>query len=241
MGQAAQFRRPKAMLFDMGDTLIVEKEPDFQSGARRLLELAANPRGIEKAEVLESSRELTKWLLEARATAMLEFSCKAMQRLIHDRYGMTFSMSPQEVELEFRRASFHSTEAPGIRRVLAALDESGIRRAVLSNSIFTQATLEHELERLGLLAGFEFVMASVDYGVRKPHPALFLAAAGRLGLDAPEVCYAGDNWDCDMSGAGAVGMQTVWYNPSGRSCPGPSSPTVEVHSWDEFLEVLKPA
>ena len=234
-------KKPKAFLFDMGDTLIHEKGPDFVAGMQRLLSLATpQPRAAVHPEaVLAYADNLIKELLLARESTMVEFSCIALHRLLSAHFGIAFEQSPQEIEYEFRRASFHSVAAPGIPDLLLHLHEKNIRRAVLSNAIFTHTTLENDLQRLDLLNHFEFVMSSVDYCLRKPHSALFLAAAGRLDLSPEDIWFAGDNWDCDIEGAAAVGMKTIWYNPWNRPRPNGNRPTFEVKSWTEFLELVR--
>lgn len=229
---------PKAILFDMGDTLIHEDPPDFEAGTRVLLEIGRNPRGAAAEDILALASELTDGLLAAREASLMEFSCMGLQRLLYDRFGVTFDQSPLDVEHLFRRTAFHSTVAPGIEPVLEDLANRGIRRAVLSNSIFTAATLEHDLEHLGLRHWFEFVMASVDYCIRKPHPALFLAAAGRLDLPPGSIWFAGDHWECDIGGAHKAGMPAVWYNPARKPCPGQPKPAFQVHAWEEFPALL---
>lgn len=227
-------RKPKAVLFDMGDTLIQEVPPDFLEGCRAVLAHATNLQEVSAEEVLAFSQDLLQNLLKVREEALIEFSCVNYQRLLHDCFGLKFDIGPDEIESVFRSKAFPSVRTDGIREALGFLDSVGIRRAVLSNSIFCSATLENDLRRLGLLDGFEFVMASADYCVRKPHSALFRAAAGRLNLASDEVWYAGDNWVCDVVGASGAGMKTIWYNPSRRPIPDGIKPSIDIHAWDEL-------
>ncbi len=229
---------PKAMLFDMGDTLIHEQRPDFRAGTERLISLAHNPRQVASEEVLGYAAELGECLLAGRDSSLMEFSCIGFHNLLFHRFGMTFNLSPAQVETEFRRTAFHSTLAPGIDNVLRHFNAQGVRCAVLSNAIFLAATLEAELMELGLRPYFEFVMSSAEYCLRKPHPLLFRTAVGRLGLSAQDVWYAGDHWDCDMLGAASIGMPTLWYNSAGKQCPDGLRPTLEISSWTRYLEML---
>ena len=54
----------------------------------------------------------------------------------------------------------------GAIEAVARLAERGIRRAVISNSTFTSATLEWQLDALGFAELFEFVMSSGDFVVQ---------------------------------------------------------------------------
>src|SRR3954451_14677682 len=50
---------------------------------------------------------------------------------------------------------------------------------------------------------------SVELGVCKPDPAIYLAACSRLGVDASDCVYVGDGGSRELSGAAAVGMTAV--------------------------------
>ena len=50
---------------------------------------------------------------------------------------------------------------------------------------------------------------SVELGVCKPDPAIYLAACDRLGVAAEECVYVGDGGSRELSGATAVGMTAV--------------------------------
>ena len=62
-------------------------------------------------------------------------------------------------------------------------------------------------------------MVSSEYGVRKPHRAIFLTAAGKLHLPPGDVWYVGDNYDLDVVGAAGAGMVPVWLNHQGVAIP----------------------
>jgi putative hydrolase of the HAD superfamily len=50
---------------------------------------------------------------------------------------------------------------------------------------------------------------SVELGVCKPDPAIYLAACSRLGVEPAECVYIGDGGSRELSGAAAVGMTAV--------------------------------
>jgi FMN phosphatase YigB (HAD superfamily) len=78
-------------------------------------------------------------------------------------------------------------------------------------------------------------MSSADYGFQKPHPAIFDAAAARLGLHPREVWFTGDDYHNDVKGARGAGMNVIWYNPS-QAPPADDYPTVWVSDWANFIE-----
>jgi FMN phosphatase YigB (HAD superfamily) len=51
----------------------------------------------------------------------------------------------------------------------------------------------------------------------KPHPAIFEAALGCMGVLGTEAVFVGDNLVADVSGAQRVGMKAVWRNTGHHS------------------------
>ena len=93
---------------------------------------------------------------------------------------------------------------------------------------------------------FEFVIASSDYGVRKPDPLIFRAALSKAGLSPEEVWFCGDQIDADVFGAQAAGIFPVWYEertiPNGfaRKNTGLTitGEHLHIHHWSELLSAL---
>ena len=108
--------------------------------------------------------------------------------------------------------------------------------AVVSNSACSSAALTAELEQHDLAEFFQFVMSSADYVVRKPHPALFQTAAGKLRVAPADVWYVGDMPRYDVSGALAAGMVSVLYAPHGADPEGPKPHAVIPH-WDALPDL----
>ena len=87
---------------------------------------------------------------------------------------------------------------------------------------------------------FEFVVSSADYGVRKPHPAIFEAALARLGLEPGEAWFAGDNVEYDLKGGLGAGMFTVLFRPPVDEPPGFDGYR-RIERWSELAALLDQA
>lgn len=166
----------------------------------------------------------------------VEFRMQSVLRLVSERFGVAYRLAPPELELEFWQGLHSFAPEPGIADVLEMLKQRGISIGVVSNSIFTARPLEWELDRHGLLASFRFVVATADYGVRKPHTAVFQTALAKLGLQPEQAWFVGDTYPKDVVGAIQSGMTPVWYNPLGATCEGET--VVEIRHWSEFGELL---
>ena len=230
-------RTPSAVLFDMGGTLLRAATWEPEAGNRSVLELSSNAHGVTAAEVSEAIRVLNEDLHARREASWMEVSPWAVQRLVYERLGIEFEVSPHEVEAVFLRSARSWTPEPGVSRALVRLTALGLPMAVVSNSAFSGEGLTCELELHGLADFFWFIMSSADYIVRKPHPALFQTAAGKLGVAPDAVWYVGDMPQYDIAGARAAGMISVLYAPNGVIHENPK-PHAVVPSWDLFAELV---
>jgi len=114
-----------------------------------------------------------------------------------------------ETALAFRRASTtHLRLYAGAMELLNALRHTGRQVFLLSNAqrLFTLP----ELEQLGLLPCFDDIFLSSDRGCKKPDPAFFRAPLARYGLAPSDCLMVGNDPVCDVSGAAAAGMDSVF-------------------------------
>jgi putative hydrolase of the HAD superfamily/5'-nucleotidase len=88
-----------------------------------------------------------------------------------------------------------------------------------------------ELRRAGVLDLFTVAVFSSDGPTIKPSPSLFRQALTALAVPPRSVVVVGDSLRCDVGGAVAAGLESVWINPSGAfRAAGSPSPTFEVRS-----------
>ena len=169
---------PRGVLLDLGNTLLRELGFDPEAGTRRLLALAKhNPRDVSAEQLRTHAERIVEAMQGPRFESQIEFPASATTRLIYDSAGI--ELACEDPDLEFWRASMRMEPEPHVATVLDDLARRRLPLGVVSNSAFAGNVLCDELERHGLLDRFRFVMASCDYGFRKPHPLLFEAAAAR--------------------------------------------------------------
>ena len=235
----ADLPSPKAVLFDLGNTVLREERLDRKAGAARVLELADDsPHKPNPQDVQQLADRLYLDARRQHDTGVTEIRFQSLLRLLCDRFGVTHDLSPSDIELEYWKAICSMVAEPGVETVLFDLKRQHIAAAVVSNSMFSGHVLEWELKRNQLLEFFDFVISSADYGIQKPHPAIFETAVAKLGLLAEEVWFVGDNIEKDVKGALEAGLTPVWYNRSNLQTDNQSLPT-QVRSWPEFGDLIE--
>ena len=70
-----------------------------------------------------------------------------------------------------------------------------------------------KIEHSGLKPFFEHIIISEEVGTQKPDKAIFEIAMQRAGTVADECIMIGDNYNTDIVGAKAAGMDQVFFNP----------------------------
>ncbi len=76
---------------------------------------------------------------------------------------------------------------------------------------FTQVQ-QQKIRKAELAHFFETVTDSEQVGVKKPNPKIFEYALEQAGATAATSVMIGDNYEADIMGAAAVGMQTICFN-----------------------------
>ena len=106
--------------------------------------------------------------------------------------------------------------------VLTALRERGLAIGLLSNTHWPRAFHEEFLARDGLAELIDARLYSSELSHLKPHPSVFRAALGAVGVDDPaRAVFVGDRPLDDIHGAQQVGMRAVLR-------PNPNVPAYDV-------------
>ena len=158
--------------------------------------------------------------------------------MVFDRLGLKFSISIQEIERLIWENDAKIVPVEGVRELLDHLNDNGIRTAVISNLDFSGYLLEERLNQLYPNNRFEFVIASSDYGIRKPQKLLFEAGIARSGLQPQEIWYVGDKVKVDVEGSRNCGMVPVLYKSEYNRYADTPSDILTVEHYAHLKELL---
>jgi HAD superfamily hydrolase (TIGR01549 family) len=215
---------PAAVLFDVGDTLLVEQRFDLEAGLAAVVPQSDAIPALAKAfrarvRVCQKTHEelqLASWL----------------QRRLPSLSGARV----EEIEDRIWHEVVTLSPSPGVIDVLQQLARDGVPMAAISNAAFSGRVLLAELSRHGLGHFFRFVLSSADLGVRKPAPKIFEVALERLAVPSAQAWFVGDTFDEDVAGALNAGLTVFWLSQTEGVHPLPMGCHV-LRSWSEFLTV----
>jgi len=235
------------ILFDYGHTLLYEPGFSTLRGEEALYKyISVNRDNLSPEEIHAFSSKLYE---EARVARDMGFELSEWQlrKMLYEYLGIELSLSMEEAERIFWDHTSYGDVMPQADIMIDYINAQGIRSAVISNISFSGKALTERINRLLPNNRFEFIIASSDYGFRKPNPLLFQLALRKAGIDASEVWFCGDNVIADIEGASSAGIFPVWYedltleNPWTKKLKGlrPGCRHLHIHEWRELIEILE--
>lgn len=128
--------------------------------------------------------------------------------------GLAPGIAPAELralaerkEALFREAARGRVEAlPGVRELLAWLDEQQVPKAIVTST--PRENLDMIVDSLGIRARFQALVAEEDAAKGKPDPEGFLVAAARVGVEATR-CVVIEDAPAGLRAAKAGGMRAI--------------------------------
>lgn len=233
---------PKMILFDYGLTLLHEPDFDPLRGDIALSKyIIKNPNNITPEEISAYTKRIFLRAEKTRA-AGFEMHEHALLRLVNDSLGLKYSIPIEEQEQVFWENASTAVPMPRVERLLELLHQAGIRTAVVSNISFSEKALRRKIDSALPDNHFEFVIASSEYGVRKPNPLIFQAALQRASLTPADAWFCGDNYQADILGASAAGIFPIWYRygeDEGKNETRSSElDHLTICDWQELMRIL---
>jgi putative hydrolase of the HAD superfamily len=96
-----------------------------------------------------------------------------------------------------------------------------------------------DLARIGLAPFFRASIHAREFGVGKPDPRIFHAAAGAVEVPPEAVLHVGDDATLDALGALNAGMQAAWVNRTEHLWPHEQEPQAMLGNLNELCALFR--
>ncbi|MES2939550.1 MAG: HAD-IA family hydrolase [Pseudomonadota bacterium] len=96
-----------------------------------------------------------------------------------------------------------------------------------------------DLAVVGLAPLFAASISAREFGVGKPDPRIFHAAAGAVDVSPESVLHVGDDATLDVLGALNAGMQAVWLNRGDTMWPHELQPHITLAHLGELTDLFR--
>lgn len=145
--------------------------------------------------------------------SFLQSLCSAdyetVKALFQNEFGDALSLDAFSAEHEVRFAAEierELPEKPGVREVLTAARELGLKCAIASSTRYERVV--SNLKRAGIDGYFDVMFGGDRVKHSKPHPEIYESAAAALGL-APSACFAVEDSRNGVKSATGAGCKTI--------------------------------
>lgn len=226
--------QPKAIIFDLGSTLIEYEAvpwPELAVECINKVGTFLKKKGYDvpdKGEFYSLFDEVKGMYRETAAKKLIEWSipqaaATVLKKLnIDNENGLADKMFEEYYKpVDEKLYVYDDTKA-----MLELIKEKIGRIGLISNTIFPEQTHLKELKRFKIEKYFDFTIFSSTVGVRKPHPDIFIKAANMAGLAPGECVYVGDRYIEDVTGPNGIGMPAILKKLEIREYPEDMPETV---------------
>lgn len=208
--------KPKMILFDYGQTLVDESKFDGVKGTDAVLKYAVENKhhlsaARVQAEAEKMNKELGRFDPAKRHLFQVEVPNHMFTAYLYESLGIRLSISPEQIDKVFWDAAAPGRPTDGIEKFLIYLHQNGIRTGVISNISYAGKVVAGRIRETIPDHYFEFIIATSEYMYRKPNKRIFELALEKAELEPSDVWYIGDQYECDIVGAGDAGIFPIWY------------------------------
>lgn len=211
-----EIKIPQMILFDYGQTLVAEQTFHGVRGTEAVLRHAVKNKYNLTAEQVQAkadaiNAELGRFGSKCGHSFPVEVPNTMFTPYLYESQGIEIALTNAEMDTVFWDAAAPGVPTDGIEEFLDFLKKRGIRTGVISNISYAPSVVAERIHRLLPENDFEFILTSSQYMFRKPDQRIYELALEKAELEAGDVWFAGDQYECDIRGAQAAGLFPVWY------------------------------
>ena len=239
--------RIKAVLFDVGGTLVGYGDPSIEEqlnrGARGTYDHLAS-RGYDLGAFESFRGRLRRALAAKYAAAKLKRREMEVESVT---FGVVRRIVPHISMDAFRavtREGFLETvkDVPlmtGARDALSWCAQRRLAMGIVSNTVLPGWLFREDLGRLGIAECFSVMVFSSEYGRPKPHKGIFAHALEGIGVAASDAVFVGDNYKADVQGACGAGLAAIWVKSGDDERSGAFEADAVIRGLEELPDALE--
>ena len=223
-------KKIKAVLFDLGDTLLNFGEVDiravFKEGAKstyNFLKEAGQPVGSLKRYALRNFLAI-RWRTFISDITGNDFDSLELLKKIGKtkNYNLEEAQWQKLAELWYEPLKKFGHPEEDVKETLIKLKQMQLKLGIVSNTFVSALSLDKHMSQAGLSGFFDFVLYSYQVPWRKPDKKIFRYAADKIGEKCENIMFVGDRIDKDVVPALKINMAAALkeaYTNMGKTCP----------------------
>jgi putative hydrolase of the HAD superfamily len=223
---------PRAILFDLDDTLILAFGPSPSQWERTIAAFADRLGPIEAvavaAAISDASAEL--WADPSRHKYWRHRISEARRKIVADAFAVLAATGhpvPAQAigdALADAYQALHEAELemfPDAHETLDTLKNLGVKLALITNG--AAEPQRAKVVRFALEHRFDHIQIEGEHGFGKPEERAYRHAMERLGVAPHETWMVGDNLEWEVAAPQRLGIHAIWHDGYGVGLP-PGSP-----------------
>ena len=233
--------KPKAILFDLDDTILDEEGKLGAAWRTVCADIAAQVPDLDQVALLESITRIREWFWSdpERHRIGRTNPVEASQGIIHqslNTLGYDLPGLARSSAISYREMRVAGTTPfSGAIDTLVGLNQIGVRLALITNG--NGAVQRAKVDRFGLEKLFHHILIEGEFGCGKPEPRVYRSSMEALGCRPADTWMVGDNFEWEVVVPQNLGVATIWVDRSGDGLP--SGATVQPnHIIRSVTEVL---
>ena len=214
---------PKAIIFDMDDTILSDDEAAEKCWRQTCNEMARRIPVDDPEELTAVIQEFRRWYWSdperiRRGSLDLGRARLELLSMAFGRYGIDDDVLKQDMSDAYQKLKSATVQLiPGALDTLQALRVCGTRLGLITNG--DAQGQRAKVVKAGLVPFFESILIAGEFGVAKPDPRVFHQTLDDLRVSPGEAWMVGDNLYADVGGAQAVGIYGIWIDWRGNGLP----------------------
>jgi len=219
---------PKAVLFDLDDTIIAAYGRPEAAWTAVIGEFASDLGGLSQAALVKSigAAALAFWAGPERHRVWRQKLGAARREIVATAFAQLAAAGHvvPEPQVQNRLADRFSTWRdeqmhvfPNAHATIDALRAHGVKLALITNG--DGAGQRAKIVRFELTHRFNHIQIEGEHGFGKPEPRAYVHAMEALGVAPHETWIVGDNLEWEVIAPQKLGIHSIWYDPHGDGLP----------------------
>lgn len=216
---------PRAVLFDMDDTLISAYRQPHLAWVAIAREFEADLAGCSPADVAHAVSEAAErfWSDESRHRLGRLNLLEARAGIVREGFAQLGAAAPDDrvAHRMSARYDLYRNEQmflfPHAHEVVDTMRDAGVKLALITNG--AARPQRAKVERFELTHRFHHIQIEGEHGFGKPEERAYRHAMEVLGVEAHETWMVGDNLEWEVIAPQRLGIHAVWHDSLGAGLP----------------------
>ena len=234
---------PKAILFDLDDTIIRHEKPDL-AWKRVMAGFSARLEGIDTENLTDDVLEYRDWFWSDpdrhRQNRLNQiWASQQILSTVFGRAGIDDAQLVADIANAYANDRRERMELfPDSLETLSSFRDLGVRLALVTNG--ASEIQRHKIETFKLATYFEHIVIEGEFGTGKPDERVYRHVLERFDAQPRDAWMVGDNLEWEVATPQRLGMTGIWVDARRVGLPESSEirPDRIIHSVSELMPNL---